>query len=54
MQASSKIVKKFEEIGVVTNIKWPIYYRFARYAENIAIVSESFAEDPNMWIPRLY
>ena len=42
-------MKKFEEIGVVTNIERPVHYRFA---ENIAIVSENVAEDLNMSIPR--
>ena len=38
MQAIANIVKKFEETGVVTNIKWPVHHRLA---ENIAIVSDS-------------
>ena len=50
-QAIGKIVKKFGEIGVVTIIKRPVYYRVALSAENIAIVSESVAEDPNESIP---
>ena len=37
---------------MVTNIERPVHYRFARSAENIAVVSESVAEDPNVWIPR--
>ena len=37
---------------MVTNIERPVHHRFARYAENIAIVSESVAEDPNVSIPR--
>ena len=37
---------------MVTNIERPVYHRFARSAENIAIVSESVAEDPNVSIPR--
>ena len=37
---------------MVTNIERPVYQRFARSAENIDIVSESVAEDPNMSIPR--
>ena len=28
----------------------PVHHRFARYAENIAIVSESVVEDPNVSI----
>ena len=50
-QAIGKIVKKFKEIGVVTNIERPVHYSLARFAENIAIVSESVAEDPNFSIP---
>ena len=38
-------MKKFEE---------PVHQRFARSAENIAIVSESVAEDPNVYIPRCF
>ena len=44
-------MKKFEETVVVTNIKRPIYNRFARTTESIAIVSESVAEDPHVSIP---
>ena len=44
-QAIGKIVKKFEETGVVTNVERPVDHRCARSAENIAIVSESVAED---------
>ena len=44
-------MKKFEETGVVTNIERPVHHRFARSAENIAIISESVAEDPNVSIP---
>ena len=50
-QAIGKIVKKFEETGVVTNIERLGYHRFARSAENIAVVSESVAEDSNVSIP---
>ena len=32
---------------MVTNIEMPVHHRFARSAENIAIVSECVAEDPN-------
>ena len=39
-QAIGKIVKKFEETGVITNIERPVHHRFARSSENIAIVSE--------------
>ena len=45
-------MKKFEETGVVTQIERPVHYRFTRSAENIAIVSESVSEDPNVSIPR--
>ena len=51
-QAIGRIVKIFDETGMVTNIERPVYYRFARSAENIAFVSESFAEDPNVSNPR--
>ena len=47
-----KIVKKFEETGVVTNIERAVHHHFARSAENIAIVSESVANDPNVSILR--
>ena len=36
---------------MVTNNKKPVYYCFARSAENIAIISESVAEVSNMSIP---
>ena len=51
-QSIGKIVKKFEETVVVTNIERPVHHCFARFAENIAIVSESVAEDPKVSIPR--
>ena len=35
---------------MVINIERPVHQRFGRYAENIAIVSESVAEDPNVSI----
>ena len=47
-----KIVKKFKETWVVTNIERPVLYRFVHSAKNKAIVSESVAEDPNVSIPR--
>ena len=51
-QANGKIMKKFEETGVVTNIESPMHHCFARSAENIAaVVSENVAEDPNLSIP---
>ena len=44
MQAIGKIVKQYEETGVVTNIERPVHHSFARSSENIAaIVSESVA-----------
>ena len=39
-----QIVMKFEETRVVKNIERPKHHRFARSAENIAIVSENVAE----------
>ena len=42
----------FEETLVATNIERPVHHRFARPDENIAILSESVAEDPNMSTPR--
>ena len=45
-------MKKFEETGVVTNNERPVHHHFARSAENIAMVSESLAEDQNVSIPR--
>ena len=51
-QTIDKIVKKFEESGVVTNIERPVHHRFARSAENIGIVSKSVVEDVNVPIPR--
>ena len=52
MQTFGKIVKEFEDSGVVTNIERPVYHRFAGSAENITNVSESVAEDPNVPISR--
>ena len=37
---------------MVTNIERLVYHRFARPVENIAIVSESIVEDPNVLSPR--
>ena len=37
-QAIGKIVKKFEETEVLTNIERPVHNSFARCAKNIAIV----------------
>ena len=41
-----KIVKKFDEAEVVTNIERPVHHRFT--FQNIAIVSESVAQDPTV------
>ena len=43
-QAISKIVTKFEETGVFTNIIRPVKHRFACSPENFAIVSKIVAE----------
>ena len=40
-------MKKFEDTGMVTNIERPVHHRFSRSAKNIAILSESVAEEPN-------
>ena len=45
-------VKKFWEIGVITNIERLVHYRLAHSSENIAILSESVSEDPNVYILR--
>ena len=37
---------------MVTNVEIPLHHRFARSGENIAIVSESTAENSNVSIPR--
>ena len=47
-----KIVKKYEETGLVTSIERPVYHRFACSAENISIIDENVAEDQNVLIPR--
>ena len=47
-------MNKFEEAGVITKIKRLVHHRFNPSAENIAIVSESDAEGPNVTIPRHY
>ena len=44
-------MKNFEDIGMVTNIERPVDYRIACFAEIIAIVSESIAEDTKVSIP---
>ena len=45
MQAIGKIVQKFGESRVITNIESPNHHSFASSDENIAIISESAAED---------
>ena len=45
-------MNKFSETRVVTNTEKPLHHRFVHSAENIAIVSENVAEDPNVSIPR--
>ena len=49
-QAIGKIVGKFEETGVLINIDRQVNHRFARSAENNAIISESVAQDRNVSI----
>ena len=51
-QVIGKVVKNVccEETGVVTNIERPAHHCFARSAENIALVSNSVAEDMNVSI----
>ena len=46
MQAIGKIVQKFKETGVVTNIEKPVHQRFTRFTENITIVSASVRSTP--------
>ena len=36
---------------MVTNVDKPVHHRFVHSTENIAIVSESIAEDPNVSFP---
>ena len=50
-QPIGKIMKKFEETGVVTNIERPVNHRFALSAENSAILSYSGADHRNVSIP---
>ena len=52
IQAIAKIAKEFEETEMVINIERPVHYRFDHSVEYIAIVNESFAENPNVMIPR--
>ena len=42
------IAEEIKETGAVTNIRRPVHHRFSRLTENIAIVSESVAEDLNV------
>ena len=51
-QAIGKIVAKFEKTGSVTDATTPAHHRKARSMENIAAVSASVEEDPNLSIPR--
>ena len=44
MQAIGKIVNKFEDTEVITNVEGPVHYPFTRSAENIVIAGESVAE----------
>ena len=44
--------KRFDDTEVITNIERPEHHRFARSSENIAIVSENVAGNPNVSIPR--
>ena len=53
-QTIGKIVKKFKETAVVTNIERPMHHCFARSTENIAVVSETVAEHTNVSIPRRF
>ena len=43
-----KIVKKFDETGVVTNIERSVHHHCACSAEIIAIISENITEDQNV------
>ena len=45
-------MKKFIDTGVVTNVEGLVDHRLVRSAENITIVSESVAVDPNVSISR--
>ena len=42
-----KIIKPYYK-----NMERPVHHRFARFAENIAILSEIVVEDPNMSLSR--
>ena len=46
------VQRRKQLIGVVTNIERSVRHCFARFTENIAIVTESVAGDPNVPIPR--
>ena len=51
-QAIGKIVRKFEETGMVKNIERPVHHSYALSVENVAIVIESVAVESNVSIPR--
>ena len=40
-----RIVRKFQQIGCVGNVKTPVHARPVRSAENISVVRESVAEE---------
>ena len=46
MPAIGKIMNKFEETVVVTNIETPVHNRFSYFAKNSAIKSESACRKP--------
>ncbi|CAH0550852.1 unnamed protein product [Brassicogethes aeneus] len=50
--AIKNLVDKFKSTGSTNNIPTPIRVRPGRSAENIAAVSESVEQDPNLSIPR--
>ena len=51
-QPIGRVVQKFEATGVITNIGRPVHQHFVRSTENMTIVCESVAKDPNVSIPR--
>lgn len=51
-QTILNVVNKFEQNGLVTDIRRPVHRRNARSLENIAAVSASVTADPNLSIPR--
>ena len=52
MHAIGKIVRNFEDTGVITNIERSVHHCFTCSTENMALISETIAEDPNVSIPR--